>query len=108
MEKSELSRETDPPTVREYDIRFAAVCNLATGLARELERLRPDPTSKKLGPIDLRQEVQRFERELIRAALIRSGGNQTKAAKMLCLKVSTLNTKVKRFRIAIDPLTEEQ
>ncbi len=49
--------------------------------------------------IDLHAEVQRFERSLLRAALARCGGVQTKAATLLGLKVSTLNSKLANYNI---------
>ena|SRR5437868_2271115 len=50
-------------------------------------------------PICLLTELQRIEVKMIRCAMIRSMGNQTKAAKLLGLKVTTLNTKLKRYKI---------
>ena len=49
--------------------------------------------------INLNNEMQRFEASMIRSALIRSGGVQRKAAKLLGLKVTTLNIKIKRYKI---------
>ena len=49
--------------------------------------------------INLHDEVQRFERSLLRAALTRTGGVQTKAAHILGLKVSTLNSKLSTYNI---------
>lgn len=49
--------------------------------------------------INLYDEMQRFEASMIRSALIRSGGVQRKAAKLLGLKVTTLNIKIKRYKI---------
>jgi DNA-binding NtrC family response regulator len=43
--------------------------------------------------------VRRFETDLIRWALMRTGGHQRRAARMLNLKVTTLNAKIKRYRI---------
>jgi transcriptional regulator with GAF, ATPase, and Fis domain len=50
-------------------------------------------------PICLVRELQRIEIKMIRCAMIRSMGNQTKAAKLLGLKVTTLNAKLKRYKI---------
>ena len=50
-------------------------------------------------PICLFAELQRFESNMIRCALIRSMGSQTKAAKLLGLKKTTLNCKIKRYKI---------
>ncbi len=47
--------------------------------------------------IDLSQIVDNFELELIETALRQTGGNQVKAAKLLGLRVQTLNMKLKRF-----------
>jgi len=51
--------------------------------------------------IDLQAEVRRFEAELIRSALIETGGRQRQAARLLGTKVTTLNTKIKRYKIEI-------
>ncbi len=49
--------------------------------------------------INLHEEMQHFEASLIRSALIRSGGVQRRAAKILGVKVTTLNIKIKRYKI---------
>ena len=49
--------------------------------------------------IDLYEEVQNFEASLIRNALIRAKGVQKTAAKLLSVKVTTLNVKIKRYKI---------
>ena len=50
----------------------------------------------------LQEEVQRYEIELIRNALQRTRGNQRRAAKLLGVKVTTLNCKIKRLGISIE------
>lgn len=50
-------------------------------------------------PIRLPDELQRFEAKLIRCALIRTMGRQNEAARLLGLKATTLNGKIKRYRI---------
>jgi DNA-binding NtrC family response regulator len=52
--------------------------------------------------IDLDDEVNRFETELIRRALVRTHGNQKRASALLGLKPTTLNTKIKKFGINLD------
>jgi transcriptional regulator with GAF, ATPase, and Fis domain len=49
----------------------------------------------------LQEEVQRYEIELIKSALQRTRGNQRRATKLLGVKVTTLNCKIKRFGIAV-------
>jgi len=69
----------------------------AITLLREVESLasqQEPPTTQRLG---LQEEVQRYESELIRDALHRTRGNQRRAAKLLGVKVTTLNCKIKRL-----------
>jgi two-component system response regulator PilR (NtrC family) len=54
--------------------------------------------------IDLPQIVDDFERDLIATALNQSGGSQTKASKLLGLRVQTLNMKLKRYADQLRPL----
>lgn len=70
----------------------------AITLLREVESLasRQEPQPARLG---LQEEVQRYESELIRDALQRTHGNQRRAAKLLRVKVTTLNCKIKRLGI---------
>ena len=77
----------------------------ALTLLREVESLtnnQPEP-ERRLG---LQEEVQRYEIELIRSALQRTRGNQRRAAKLLGVKVTTLNCKIKRFGITATDLHE--
>jgi DNA-binding NtrC family response regulator len=48
---------------------------------------------------DFYTEVQRFEIGLIVEALKLSNGNRSRAARQLSLKVSTLNSKIKRYNL---------
>ena len=56
-------------------------------------------------PVDIKNgarfsdEVRQFEVSLIRTALGRTAGSQTRAAKLLGLKPTTLNAKIKRYGI---------
>ena len=49
--------------------------------------------------IDFYKEVERFEIELIRLALDRTHGCQAKAARLLRIKATTLNSKIKLLGI---------
>ena len=50
---------------------------------------------------DFYDEVSRFEIDLIRRALLQTGGHQVQAAKLLNLKVTTLNSKIKHYNISL-------
>jgi transcriptional regulator with GAF, ATPase, and Fis domain len=78
-----------------------SVREAALTLLREVESLRK---SHQVGPsqnLGLHEEVQRYEIELIRRALERTRGNQRRAARLLGVKVTTLNCKIKRFGISL-------
>lgn len=52
-------------------------------------------------PVDLFEKVREYEANLIRSALVKTGGNQRRAAHLLQLKTSTLNAKIKQLGINI-------
>jgi transcriptional regulator with GAF, ATPase, and Fis domain len=55
------------------------------------------------GEFDFYDEVSRFEIDLIKRALLQTGGHQMRAAKLLNLKVTTLNSKIKHYKISLTP-----
>jgi DNA-binding NtrC family response regulator len=57
--------------------------------------------------LDFQREVRRFESDLIRCALIRTGGRQRRAARLLGIKAATLNAKIKRYRIDADAILNQ-
>ena len=71
----------------------------AITLLREVESLASRNEPQSGGRLGLQEEVQRYESELIREALQRTHGNQRRAAKLLRVKVTTLNCKIKRLGI---------
>lgn len=82
------------------DNRLNEVRGLVLTLLNQLESLQvtqPPRVERKLRLID---EVRRFECELIRSALARTGGNQVQAARLLGVKHTTLNAKIKRYKIS--------
>lgn len=72
---------------------------ITLSLLSELESLgsltAPPPETR----LNLDDEVRRFEIALIRAALIKTKGNQAKAARLLGVKHTTLNAKIKRYQL---------
>jgi DNA-binding NtrC family response regulator len=80
-------------------VQVGALKVLALSLITRIEALeRGDDASPSL---DLQKEVRGFEAELIRNALIRTGGRQRRAARLLGMKVSTINTKIRRYNIDV-------
>ena len=70
------------------------VCTLMTELEC-LGRLAPKESTR----LDLKDAVQKFEIDLISAALEKTRGNQSQAARLLGVKHTTLNAKLKRYQI---------
>lgn len=91
--------ESNQPSVI-VENRLEILAALSKSLLQEIESLKQGKIEILDDEIDFAEEVQRFEENLIRSALIKTGGKQRKAAKILNLKVSTLNSKIKRFGIA--------
>jgi DNA-binding NtrC family response regulator len=51
--------------------------------------------------VDFYNEVSRFEIELIQRALLHTTGHQRRAASLLNLKVTTLHSKIKHYKISL-------
>jgi DNA-binding protein Fis len=89
--------------------RVQRLLELAGTLLRETETLARDKAftedSNRLRTLDLSEgidfydEVQRFETGLIRLALDQTRGHQARAAKLLHIKPTTLNSKIKLYGI---------
>ena len=89
--------------------RVQRLADLARTLLREAETLASDKAfteeSNKLRTmtvsegIDFYEEVVRFETNLIKLALERTGRNQAAAARLLHIKPTTLNFKIKLYGI---------
>src|SRR5688572_25499532 len=84
-----------------FNTRISYLKILAMSLLREIASAEAHGEDEDNDTIDLQAEVQRFERELIRSALIQTGGRQRQAARLLRTKVTTLNTKIKKYGIEI-------
>ncbi len=91
-----------------------ALKDLVLQLLCEVQSIAEGNTLNFEGGLDFYDEVTRFEIDLINRALLRTGGHQVRAAKLLNLKVTTLNSKIKHYNINpngfvnIYPLIETQ
>lgn len=95
-------------TESEFERRVQQLSLLAKELATEIEILQAELSRQRRQPkqidfekdgIDFYEEVERYEIELIRSALKQCNGNQSQAAKLLQLKSTTLNSKLKHYGI---------
>ena len=112
QERTSLRAAAPPPLkMRERPARSRVqrLADLAHMLVKEAETLASDKTfteeSNKLRTmniaegVDFYDEVTRFEVNLIKLALERSGRNQAAAARLLHIKPTTLNFKIKMYGI---------
>lgn len=72
---------------------------LANSILTEVASLEQDKEIMAKPDIDLSGEVQRFETNMIKCALVRTGGRQRQAARLLHIKPTTLHAKMKRYGI---------
>ena len=93
-------------TGSELESRVQQLTQLARALASEIEALQKDLSFDRARDrqidfdndgIDFYDEVERYEIELIKSALEKCGGNQSRAARLLRLKSTTLNAKMKHY-----------
>jgi transcriptional regulator with GAF, ATPase, and Fis domain len=83
-------------------LHIEALRELAHAFVKEVEDLGTEAPAPARDNLSFYDEVRRFEINLICRALIRTGGQQKRAARMLGVKATTLNSKIKRYRIACD------
>jgi transcriptional regulator with GAF, ATPase, and Fis domain len=80
--------------------RLEALKTLSNSISGQIAALQREEKVVVRTNIDLAEEVNRYEADLIRCALYRTGGRQRQAARLLNVKVSTLNAKIRRFGIS--------
>ena len=86
--------------------RLEALKVLALALLSEIDALGQIASYGPQRSINLSDEVRRFETDLIRGALMQTGGRQRRAARLLGMKVPTLHAKMKRYQINSDEFTD--
>ena len=88
-------------TRRANDRRIEILKEVTHWLFNQLQLLsNSDQIDNSEDCLSLSEEVRRFEVELITSALFRTHGNQKKAAKLLGVNNTTLNSKMKRYGIS--------
>jgi transcriptional regulator with GAF, ATPase, and Fis domain len=81
---------------------------LALSLLMEVQSLGEVHALDIKSGIDFYDEVRRFEIDLIKRALAFTGGHQVRAARLLNMKVTTLNSKIKHYDISMDVIVGDQ
>lgn len=81
-------------------LRIEAIDELILILLNHIENLKTDQGRGADRPtLNLREELRRFEIELIFRALTHTHGHQSRAARLLGVNATTLNSKIKRYQI---------
>ncbi|MBA3601146.1 MAG: hypothetical protein H0W45_07920 [Acidobacteria bacterium] len=86
---------------------------LAKSIALEIDRIvgseKENSSAENDGELQINfvEQIKKFEMDLIRFALFKSGGKQTNAARFLNMKLSTLNTRIKKYRISVAAFKSE-
>ena len=113
-QRSESRVESAAPQDQEEDLRSTAdnitsLRELTFKLLHKVQSIGEVHAPNFESGIDFYGEVTRFEIDLIERALTRTGGHQRRAARLLNLKVTTLNSKIKHYNIRllgrVDPAT---
>jgi DNA-binding NtrC family response regulator len=82
------------------DSGISLIRTLATTLLAEIDSLNvADNIAIENNSFDLSEKVREFEIKLIKAALLKTRGNQRRAAFLLGVKVTTLHNKIKTYGI---------
>jgi transcriptional regulator with GAF, ATPase, and Fis domain len=82
--------------------RLTILKELAFRLLREVQGIGEVHSVNLESGLDFYDEVTRFEIDLIRRALLQTAGHQVRAARLLNLKVTTLNSKIKHYNIRLE------
>lgn len=91
-----------PPEAEELTVgegNITSLRELTFRLLRKVESIGEAQAPDVEKGVDFYDEVSRFEIDLIKRALIQTGGHQRRAARLLNLKVTTLNSKIKHYHI---------
>jgi len=93
-----------------FESRLSSLRDVATELLNAVDSLSTTSPQNGNGnhKLKLSDEVRKFEADLIRAALVRTAGNQTRAARLLGVKHTTLNAKIKRHGISLSDRSGEE
>jgi len=102
-----ISIPTEPPSVQlhgykdaeELQTKLATMRELIASLQVEVENIQTINLPEMDDDFDFYREVERYERKLIQNALRKCGGSQVRAARLLKLKPTTLNSKMKVLRL---------
>jgi len=91
------------PAGNTLGLKINVLRELTNALLEQVQSLNAPHQLKISNGINLHEEVRRFEIEMIESALFYTGGHQRAAAQLLGLKPTTLNAKIKLYKISYKP-----
>ena len=94
------TRAAQTPGEAALKARIDNLKNVALTLLQEVQALTQIKTTDIEQGVDFYEEVRRFETQLIERALAQTSGHQGHAARLLNLKLTTLNSIIKRYNIS--------
>lgn len=94
-----LGKRVNSSSSSGINIQTVALKVLSQALVKEIAELDEARDASNTRSINFSNEVHRFEAELIRSALILTGGRQRRAAHLLNMSKTALNAKIKRYNI---------
>jgi len=109
--ESQASEQIEPAVAPDESSELAsrnsivALQELVLRLLSEVQCIHEASSLSIESGFDFYDEVSRFEIDLIKRALLQTGGHQVQAARLLNLKVTTLNSKIKHYGISPTGLT---
>jgi DNA-binding NtrC family response regulator len=104
--ETSLGSSNSPTELIPYE-RVEALRNLTLKLLREVVALSEISEPAGSRGLSLATEVQRFEADIIRMALVQTAGKQRRAARLLGVKITTLHRKIKHYKINIEEIQKE-
>lgn len=102
--KNSISQSAKKPSReinRAFNSRVAEIAKLTAVLAQAVADLKLADLPTPSETADFYDLVRRFEVSLIERALRQSGGSQVKAARLLNLQKTTLNSKIRSYNIQV-------
>lgn len=99
LESIDVYEESD---VQIFKTKIQVLKQVALALIDEIEALEFVRSVNLRRGISLPEEMRQFEIHLIQSALERTGGHQTRAARLLGINLTTLHNKLKRLEISPD------
>ena len=101
-QKNAIENDSKNDNAQKAGNRLNALKQLTLRLFREVQLISDVDRLSVENGVDYYEELRRFEVDLIKRALMQTGGHQKRAARLLNLKASTLNSKIKLFNIDVE------